>query len=419
MRFKLIICILLLFILFSNAQPAEFDLSPLDTVYDNKLKTILFYRYKPEEELMPFLTLNVKEILQLSFDILEESPSELYYSFFHFDQNWVPTDLRPEEYYKDFQEQRITEFATSRKTIIPYIHYKLQVPSDGFLVSGNYLICVSDRFKNVLFTRRFFISENKILVSLKVRDPVDAEIYRSHQALELSINTNKIAIQNNEQEMQVHIFQNGDPNTRLVKTKPNSVIGDLFYFNKPDDILFPGKKEFRHKDIRTILSTTQDILFWDEIDHVYHCWLKPDDVRANKLYLSDDDINGRYLILNRDQDQAEVTADYIKAHFTLNKSVPFEEPIYVYGGLTDWQLKPEYQMEYDPSRKAYFAYIWLKMGYYNFMYAAQDAKGLPDTGPLEGDWYETENDYYVLVYYKTLGSRYDRLLFIGEFNSNR
>ena len=76
-------------------------------------------------------------------------------------------------------------------------------------------------------------------------------------------------------------------------------------------------------------------------------------------------------------------------------------------------------MEYDPSRKAYFAYIWLKMGYYNFMYAAQDAKGLPDTGPLEGDWYETENDYYVLVYYKTLGSRYDRLLFIGEFNSNR
>lgn len=419
MRFTLILGCLLVCSLIGNSQQTEFDLSPQDTVYDNRVKTIQFYRYKPEEELMPFLVLNVKEHLQLTFDMLEGSPSELYYSFFHFDQNWLPTDLRPEEYYKDFQEQRITEYASSRKTIIPYIHYTLRVPSDGFLVSGNYLICVSDRFKNVLFTRRFFISENKVLVSLKVKDPVNAEIYRTHQALELAINTNKLAIQNNEQELQVQIFQNGDPNTRLVRNKPNSVLGDLFYFNKPDDILFSGKKEFRHKDIRTIQSTTQDILFWDEIDQVYHCWLKTDEVRAQKLYLSDDDINGRFLILNRDQDQAEVTSDYFKAHFTLNRTVPFDEPVYVYGGLSDWQLKPEFKMEYDPSRKAYFAYIWLKMGYYNFMYALEDDKGKPDTGPLEGDWYETENDYYVLVYYKVLGSRYDRLLFIGEFNSNR
>ncbi len=368
---------------------------------------------------MPFLNLNVEESLHLHFDQLEASSSELYYSIFFYDQNWNPTELRLEEYYREFQEQRITDFATSRNTLIPYIHYHLELPSRQFLVSGNFLLCISDRFKNVLFTRRFFVTENKILLSLQVKDPVDAEIYRSHQALELKLNLNQLPVQNNGKELAIHIFQNGDPNSQLIRTQANSNLGDYYYFNKPDDILFPGKKEFRHKDIRTLISTTQDIVYWNEKDGVYHCWLKPDEVRAQKLYLSDDDINGRFIILNRDRDQADLTADYVLAHFSLNRFSPFEEAVYIYGGLTDWQLKPEFKMEYDPSRKAYLGEAWIKMGYYNFMYAMESSAKMPDTTPLEGDWYETENDYYVLVYYKALGSRYDRLLFMGEFNSNR
>ena len=78
-----------------------------------------------------------------------------------------------------------------------------------------------------------------------------------------------------------------------------------------------------------------------------------------------------------------------------------------------------FEMEYDPSRKAYLGSVLLKMGYYNFMYAVPDATKKPDTSPLEGDWYETENDYNLLVYYRPFGGRYDQLLFAGEFNSNR
>lgn len=76
-------------------------------------------------------------------------------------------------------------------------------------------------------------------------------------------------------------------------------------------------------------------------------------------------------------------------------------------------------MDYDPTRKAYFASVLVKMGYYNFMYAIKDQNQIPDTSPLEGDWYETENDYNVLIYFRPFGSRYDQLLFVGTFNSNQ
>jgi hypothetical protein len=53
------------------------------------------------------------------------------------------------------------------------------------------------------------------------------------------------------------------------------------------------------------------------------------------------------------------------------------------------------------------------------MYAIKELNSAPNTTPLEGDWYETENDYAILVYFRPFGSRYDRLLFAGEFNSNQ
>lgn len=403
---------------FLHAQDNSFDLPAIDTTYDVKVKSILCYGNSPEE-ILPIMSLSKDDFLALQFDILEPSPRELYYSIFHFDQYWTPNDLKPEEYLKGFQETQIYHYATSRKTLIPFVHYEFTLPSSQFLVSGNYLVCVSDISKNVLFSKRIYVSENNVLVSIKFRDPANASVYRSHQALEVTVNTNKKIIANNGKELAVHIMQNGDPNTLQVKTIPNIYAGELFYFTKTDDILFKGMKEYRHKDIRTLISTTQDILVWDAKKDNYHCWLIPDEMRTYKPYFTDYDINGKYLILNRDLPDANLQSDYIMAHFTLNSRDALPEPVYLYGAFTNWKLTPEYEMEYDPSRKAYLGQVLLKMGYYNFMYAVPDSKNKPDTSPIEGDWYETENDYNLFVYYRPFGSRYDKLVFAGEFNSNR
>jgi hypothetical protein len=401
-----------------KSQDNVFELPAIDTTYDSRIKTILFYGTSPEE-IMPMMTMSKEDFLVLKFDHLEARPNELYYSIFHFDQYWTPNDLRPEEYLNGFQEIQITEYATSRKTRIPFVHYKIYLSPDVFLVSGNYLIVVSDRSKNVLFTRRFYVTDNSLLVTIKFRDPVDASLYRSHHALEVTINTNKKIIANNGKELSLHILQNGDPNSMQIRSVSNIYTGELFYFTKTDDILFKAMKEYRHKDIRTLISTTQDIVYWDEKPDNYHCWLLPDDKRVFKSYLTDSDINGKYLILNKDEPDAALQSNYIMAHFTLNSNDVLDEPVYLYGAFTNWQLTPEYEMDYDPSRKAYFGSVLLKLGYYNFMYAVPGENQKPDTSPLEGDWYETENDYNLFVYYRPFGSRYDQLLFAGEFNSNR
>jgi hypothetical protein len=402
-------------ILFS--QDGLMDLAPIDTIYDTNIKSVQFYGSKIEDQ-QAFLVRNTPDILHVKFDNLVARPRDLYYSVFHYDQHWQNDDMRPDEFISGFQESRITEYSSSRRTRIPYIHYRFSLTAKNFLISGNYLLLVSDESRAVLFTKRFYVADNNILVSVKFKDPVNASIYRSHQALEVTINTNKKKISNNGKELALHILQNGDPNTIQIKTIPN-IYGELIYFNKTDDILFKAMNEYRHKDIRTLESVTQDIKFWDDQTDYYHCWLSEDDNRLYKSYFTETDLNGEYLILNRERPDPDTESEYVMAHFTLRNREELAEPVYLYGSFSQWKLSPAYKMEYDPGRKAYFGTSLIKLGYYNFMYAVADENQKPDTSPLEGDWYETENDYQVFVYYRPFGSRYDQLLFAGEFNSNR
>jgi hypothetical protein len=46
-----------------------------------------------------------------------------------------------------------------------------------------------------------------------------------------------------------------------------------------------------------------------------------------------------------------------------------------------------------------------------------DANGNLNEGAISGNFWQTENNYKVLVYYRDLGARYDRLIGIGEGTS--
>ena len=67
-------------------------------------------------------------------------------------------------------------------------------------------------------------------------------------------------------------------------------------------------------------------------------------------------------------------------------------------------------MHYDAASGQFEATVLLKQGYYNYQYLAvsdADAKsGVGKTFPIEGDYYQTENEYTFLSYYKATGSRY-------------
>lgn len=69
-------------------------------------------------------------------------------------------------------------------------------------------------------------------------------------------------------------------------------------------------------------------------------------------------------------------------------------------------------MKFNPENNVYELSVLMKQGYYNYLYLATDESqpDLGQTAPVEGDFYQTENEYGVLVYYCPSGGRYWQLV---------
>lgn len=95
-----------------------------------------------------------------------------------------------------------------------------------------------------------------------------------------------------------------------------------------------------------------------------------------------------------------------------------DQDVYIFGGLTDWQIKPEFKMTFNPATNAYVAKLTLKQGYYEYLYAVlPNGKTELDFDETEGNWHETDNYYTILVYYRPFGGRYDQIIGASSFSS--
>ena len=91
--------------------------------------------------------------------------------------------------------------------------------------------------------------------------------------------------------------------------------------------------------------------------------------------------------------------------------------VYLFGGMTEWQLKDEYKMIYNSTIGAYVCRILLKQGFYNYYYVEKPIDSDPSHEEFEGNWHQTENNYTILVYWKPFGARHDRLVGVRSFNT--
>ena len=67
-------------------------------------------------------------------------------------------------------------------------------------------------------------------------------------------------------------------------------------------------------------------------------------------------------------------------------------------------------MEYDEEEQLYKGSLRLKQGYYSYQYLHLAEDGTTHPVPSEGNFFQTENQYQALVYYRGLGDRTDRLV---------
>lgn len=111
------------------------------------------------------------------------------------------------------------------------------------------------------------------------------------------------------------------------------------------------------------------------------------------------DFNGSSLLLN----YRNPNADYQKVVFKLKAPESITKPIFLVGSFNDWKLLPEYEM-FDDKGMMNFS-VPLKRGVHAYQFVAADYSGNKivnaDWEILEGNFFETENEYFIFLYYQS------------------
>lgn len=381
------------------------------------IKTIAFKSNTPESQL-PILKLG--ESLVLEFDALNGNEDNYYYTIEHYNHDWTPSVLVKSEYLDGFDNQRIRTYQNSFNTYQIYSHYQLTIPNaetKRLKVSGNYMINIFDAGNNLIFSRKFMIYEDSATVGVSIKRSRSIEFLESKQRVDIIINSNNLRLNNPKDNVDVVIVQNNNLNTAIYNLKPLYTIGNELIYKYDTETSFWGGNEylfFENKDVRAANSGVQFI----DLKDLYHNYLYTNFSRANRPYTYNPDINGNYLITNIDSDNPNTEADYVWVHFSLLPNEAYKDKtLYVYGNYNNYALEETNKMVYDEVDEAYKLQMLLKQGFYNFKYVAVNSNGLLEEGAVSGNFYQTENNYKVLVYYRDLGARYDKIIGLGEGNS--
>lgn len=382
------------------------------------IKTITFKSSTPESQL-PILRLG--EYLVLEFDAINANEDDFYYTIEHYNFDWTPSVLVKNEYIDGFDNQRIVNYENSFNTYQIYSHYKLTIPNKQtrrIKKTGNYMIKIYDDYDELVFSRKFMVYQNRASVGVDIKRSRDLKYINTKQSVDFKISSSQIQFNNPKNTVKTVVIQNNNLNTAITDLKPLYTIGnELIYKFNTDEASFWASNEFiyfENKDIRGANTGIRNI----ELKDLYHNYLYTNINRSERPYTFNPDINGSFLVTALDADDITIEADYAWIHFSLlYPELPSDKSIHVYGAYNNYAIDESTKMIYDSQSGYYKNVQLLKQGFYNYKHIIVDKDGNIDEGSISGDYWQTENSYKVLVYYRDLGSRYDEIIGFGEGNS--
>lgn len=356
------------------------------------------------------ITLDSDETIEFSFDEMSHQYHRFTYHITHCDAQWKPSDLIESEYMNGFNDQPIENWENSLNTTFDYTHYSLTLPNDDVTLklSGNYRLSISEDGKEVAWFR-FMIVEDRHNLSATVDGNTDIDSHKSHQQVNMSVSLNGLNVTHPESEIYTVVMQNRRFDNAVLNPKPTYNAGNRLTYGHCRDLIFPAGNEFRRFEIVNMYDYFKNVDRVTFHDPYYHADLIED--TRHHAYTFDYDHNGRYLIRYNQASNSDTEADYMFVHFSLASEPMTGGKLYVSGHFNGGSLTSKYEMEYNSREKAYQATVLLKMGAYDYQYLwVPDDETAGQTEPAEGDWYETKNEYLILLYYRQRGSRYDRLI---------
>ena len=350
----------------------------------------------------PVMTLNSSDQLVIGFDEFSHNYHRLTYHLDHCEADWtVSEEIFESDWLQGFNDNPIDDYQNSINTTILYTHYQLTLPNDRcqLKMSGNYRLTVYDEddADEKLLEVEFYVVEPLMTIGLEVTTNTDAGHNERQQQLSMILNYNGLRITNREEQLHTVVMQNWCEETVRQDVQPNHISDQGLIWEHNRLLLFDGGNEYHKFEVLDVSHTTMglDQILWD--GHYYQAY--PFAASPRRNYLTDVDADGAFCIRNSDRTESDYTCDYVWVNYVLE--APYQGELYVDGQWATDADREKYKLQYDGERKVYYTALLQKQGYYNYRFLTADRQ-IPSS---EGNFYQTENRYQALVYYKPIGGR--------------
>ena len=369
-------------------------------------------------EALPVLQLNGHDVMHISFDELSHNYKRFTYHVEPCNPDWTPTEgLFDADWLEGINDQPIDEYDNSINTSVLYTNYAFDFPNEqtNVRISGNYrLHIVDDETQEDAAVVEFRVLEPITNVGLGVTTNTDIDLNGRYQQVNMTVKLNGLKVTRIDEELQTFVMQNGREDNMKVNIKPNYITPQAFQWEHNRRLIFDAGNEY-HKfevlDPRHLSMGLADVM-WDKETNTWHAVPYPCEQRRSYLY--DEDTDGAFLLRNSDNYDAERTSEYVYVHYFLKPLREYSNAHIVLNGR--WTTEPldNYIMQYDEAEQVYKLTVMQKLGYYNYQLLLMDYDGTTHTLPEEGSFFETENKYQALVYYKATSERAWRLVGFQE-----
>lgn len=384
--------------------------SQVQQIFDQNVRTLTL-TVNDDPTLPPYLPFGGRQHLVIEWDEMSHNYKRYVYHIDHCDWDWQPTDgIFESDFLEGLNDQLIEDYEKSFNTTQIYTHYRLRIPDKQLRLrlSGNYRVRIyeedADRDEDLpVLEARFCIFENAAGIVAQLSSNTDIDFNRSHQQMTLSVGFGTLQVYDPQRELKVIVMQNRRWDSRIENLVPNVRRANGIDYTHNRQLIFPGGSEYHRFEILDVHRTATGVERIEWFEPYYHATLFAEKPVHAYSYIEDQ--NGVYVLRSSDDYDDATTAEYIVVHFFLQSPRLQGGDVYVSGWWSGQTFNPDCKMEYDDINQEYHAAILLKQGYYSYEFVQQD--GL--TARTMGSFYETENEYQVLVYYRGQGARYDRL----------
>jgi hypothetical protein len=387
------------------------------------IRTIKLFRFG-DQATYPIMELGTTQQLELHFDDMDADVKYYYYTLEMRNADWSPVQMGYFDYIKGFTQQRINTYRVSSAMLTRYTHYTTSLPDRNMVPtkSGNYLLKVflNGDTTQLAFTRRILVVDNKMAVATQIQQPFNQQAFKTHHRLLVQVSTKGIDIRYPQQQVKLFALQNFRWDNALQNVPPTFLKQDMLSFVNEQEMLMPAMREWRWLNIRSFRLLGDRVSSQQNTNKIFEVTVQEDLSRVGTPYYFFRDYNGMFVTETVEKINPFWEADYGKVHFSYKPAggQPYRKELYLFGEISNYGKDATAKMVYNAEKQVYEGEMYLKQGYYDYVFGLYDpATRRFEMDATEGNVWETENTYLVLIYYRELGGRYDQLLGLQAVNS--